>query len=315
MPNGSWEGWYFSEELKFAMQHGYTITILKGYKFNKQYDVFKDYVDYFYNIKSNAKDKIEKAISKSLLNNLLGRFGLDIDKSKTELMSEDKFNEVIETKDVLGLNKLGDKLLVNYKNKVNKEICDELNVDFKNTVFNNIKNKQESENTFNDVSIAIASAVTSYARIHITKIKLDIVNKGDKIYYSDTDSIVTNKPLNPDLEGKEIGLFKLEHNIATGYFITSKTYYLKLTYGSEVIKAKGVSNHNLCEDDFMKLLKGLNVESSKTQATKDFTQGYVNINTRIIKLNGDAYTKRVKIYKDGHWVNTKPIIINPIKKK
>lgn len=36
MPNGSWEGWYFSEELKFAGEMGYDITIIKGYHFNKE---------------------------------------------------------------------------------------------------------------------------------------------------------------------------------------------------------------------------------------------------------------------------------------
>jgi DNA polymerase type B, organellar and viral len=36
MPNGSWEGWYLSEELKFAGEMGYDITIIKGYHFNKE---------------------------------------------------------------------------------------------------------------------------------------------------------------------------------------------------------------------------------------------------------------------------------------
>lgn len=38
----------------------------------------------------------------------------------------------------------------------------------------------------------ISAAITSYARIAIRKIKLDIINRlGGNIYYSDTDSIVT----------------------------------------------------------------------------------------------------------------------------
>lgn len=29
---GVWEGWYFSEELKFARDNGYKIEVFKGYK-------------------------------------------------------------------------------------------------------------------------------------------------------------------------------------------------------------------------------------------------------------------------------------------
>ena len=87
MPNGSWEGWYFSEELKFANENGYSITVIKGYGFDKKHDVFKNFVEHFYNIKSTTNNKTEKAIAKIILNNLFGRFGLDIDKSKTDIVS------------------------------------------------------------------------------------------------------------------------------------------------------------------------------------------------------------------------------------
>lgn len=44
-PLGSWEGWYFSEELKFARDNGYSIEVFKGYKFTKTHNSFKEYVD------------------------------------------------------------------------------------------------------------------------------------------------------------------------------------------------------------------------------------------------------------------------------
>ena len=55
------------------------------------------------------------------------------------------------------------------------------------------KNIEKHLDIFKDVSIATEAMVTSYARIHINKIKLDILDKGGNIYYSDTDSIVLNK--------------------------------------------------------------------------------------------------------------------------
>lgn len=44
----------------------------------------------------------------------------------------------------------------------------------------------------NNTSIVINAAVTAYARIHMNKFKLDILKQGGKLYYSDTDSIVTD---------------------------------------------------------------------------------------------------------------------------
>ena len=32
-PHGVWEGWYFSEELKFAKDNGYKVEVFKGYLF------------------------------------------------------------------------------------------------------------------------------------------------------------------------------------------------------------------------------------------------------------------------------------------
>lgn len=88
MPNGNIEGWYFSEELKFAYKHGYNIDMIKGYKFSRSKDVFKKYVEEFYMKKSTTSDKTLKAIAKALLNCLLGRFGMSIDKDITELVTE-----------------------------------------------------------------------------------------------------------------------------------------------------------------------------------------------------------------------------------
>ena len=78
-PLGKWDGWYFSEQLKFAKQQGYTIKVLKGYNFSREKDVFTKYIDKIYKIKSLPVNKSQKAVSKSLLNNLLGRFGINME--------------------------------------------------------------------------------------------------------------------------------------------------------------------------------------------------------------------------------------------
>lgn len=92
----------YVDELKFK----------KGYKFDKTENVFKDYVLEFYRKKSTSKDSVMRAISKSLLNNLLGRFGMVLDKTVVELMSHDRLKEIQQCKKIINLKYIADKILV-----------------------------------------------------------------------------------------------------------------------------------------------------------------------------------------------------------
>jgi hypothetical protein len=77
--------------LKFAKENGYVIKVLKGYNFNREKDVFKDYINKVYNIKSNPINNTQKSMAKSLLNNLLGRFGINLNKPVTKVLSKQSF--------------------------------------------------------------------------------------------------------------------------------------------------------------------------------------------------------------------------------
>lgn len=120
LPNGKWSGWYFSEELKFAKDNGYKITVIKGYNFDKEYNVFNKYFNTLYKIKSTTKDKVEKTISKSLMNNLLGRYGMDPYKAITEIVDKEKYDFLVSTREFIGEGKqlMDNCFLVTYKTKV-----------------------------------------------------------------------------------------------------------------------------------------------------------------------------------------------------
>jgi hypothetical protein len=309
MPNGVWEGWYLSEELKFALECGYDIDVIKGYHFNKEVDVFKSYVEHFYSVKAGSTDTTRRAVSKSLLNNLLGRFGLSIERSATDLITEEKFNKLIQTQEITNAVKLGNYYFVTYNTYVSQNICDSVGVNFKKAVENNLKDNVGNK-TMRDVSVAIPSAINSYARIYMAKIKLDIIKNRGVLYYSDTDSIITNNPLPTELIGPELGKFKLEHIIKRGYFISGKTYCL-ITDNGRIIKAKGVTKNKLSEHNFVNLFEGKTVLTSRNQSFKDYKEGYVDINiSKEIKLDGNAYNKRSKIMYNDKWVDTKPLLIN-----
>ena len=114
-PVGKWYGWYFSEEIKFAKENGYKIIILKGYNFSRNKDVFEKYVKHIYKNKSESNNLTQKTLAKSLLNNLLGRFGMDINKPITEIVDINKHQEISTTRAINSEKYITDhNVLINY---------------------------------------------------------------------------------------------------------------------------------------------------------------------------------------------------------
>lgn len=84
---------------------------------------------------------------------------------------------------------------------------------------------EDGANTMNippKANVAIAAAITSYARIHMMDLKLN-----HDVLYSDTDSIFTTHPIPNHLIGPELGQLKDEMAgvvIDRAYFLGPKQY-------------------------------------------------------------------------------------------
>lgn len=102
-----------------------------------------------------------------------------------------------------------------------------------------------------NVSIGIAAAITSYARIHMSAF---LQNREYNVYYTDTDSIVTDKPLDKSIIGKALGQLKLEYNISKGIFLAPKVYSFISDLGKTITKVKGLKDNKLSFDIFEALL-------------------------------------------------------------
>lgn len=152
---GIWEGWYFSEQLKFAKENGYKITVLKAYSFSREKNVFTNYVNKIYSIKSNPSNPAQKAMAKSLLNNLLGRFGINLEKPVTEVLSVKTFQSKMLINKITSYKWISqDKVLVSYIPKLDYNVIKSHNLDFIKVV-----NKfQDSELKGPDVSSIVISA-------------------------------------------------------------------------------------------------------------------------------------------------------------
>ena len=276
-PYGMWRGWYFSEELKAVSKYGYHFKYLKGYEFSKEY-IFTKYINTFYELKSNAKTPSLRYISKLHLNTLYGIFGRRKDLIKTLIIDNEKLQDYLSfsyIKSIVEVNEEKSVLLV--KNNLNLEVVDELNNIIEGGVY---------PITFNVKSnVAIASATTSYARIHMIPFKID-----PKCLYTDTDSVFREGDLDSKFVGKEIGLMKDEltgKTIEEGYFLGIKKYgywYLddqKRKVEKSVIA--GIKRDSISFDEIIKIFNGETIiKEIPIRFIKNFSSLNINItNTQV----------------------------------
>jgi DNA polymerase type B, organellar and viral len=287
--------------LKLARDNGYKIKIIKGYNFNKVEGVFSEYVTELYALKAKAVGSA-RAILKSLLNNLLGRFGMNIVKPITKSVNREQYNYIISTRRITSDRPITDNdFLITYLPIVDEQICNEHGLDYIKVLEKDYNpNVEKNVDVFKDVSIAISAMVTSYARVFMTKIRLEILKRGGKIYYIDTDGIVTDidlSTIDPNLVGAELGQFKLEHIIKEAYFASNKTYCLVLEDGNIIIKSKGVDDESIDLEGFKKLYyNSERIKAIKTQTVRDYKNGSVTIEDIEAYVSSESYTKRDKIY-------------------
>jgi len=274
-PLGSWEGMYFSEELYNAQRYGYKFEIKWGYTFNSDY-LFKDFVKDIYNLRlTYPKTDPMNFTAKLLLNSLYGRFGMVynfiqnkiINKNEYLDFERDNMNSIL---DVINLES-------NYLIKINNPQRE-------------LDNYLNNGNSKDNVNIAIASAVTAYARIHMTHFKnnKDLPN----LYYTDTDSAYFDGPL-PDsvISENELGKLKLEGIYPDAVFLAPKVYALKNKEG-EIVKIKGLSKESI-------ITNNINIETLKYLLDEDTKSEFLqnkwnrNIDKGNITLLEQLYTLKI----------------------
>lgn len=108
-------------------------------------------------------------------------------------------------------------------------------------------------------NVAIASAITAYARITMMEFKMI---PGIEIYYTDTDSIFVNKELPTQLVGKELGQMKDELDgglIKEAYFFGIKKY--AYIYNNEIKTTfSGIPKNSLTWQDVLRLVLNKSIE-------------------------------------------------------
>jgi len=178
-------------------------------------------------------------------------------------------------------------------------------------------------------NVAIASAVTAYARINMMELKLD-----PGVIYSDTDSIITTTVLQDHLIGKELGQLKDELDgkfIDQCYVLGIKEYGYTYKNDSNQLVEKsvfaGVKRDSLSFNEIQQLHEGkvLTVKTgdrlfkSFTKLNLSFKQVTLNLKRTNIKplINNIYYPLHIENDKviDNILINNKTVNNHPIKYK
>jgi hypothetical protein len=297
-PKGTWTGWYFSEELKYAVKHhGYEVVVHESYIYKKDFTIFHEFVDTLGLIKQTSVGA-RRNLAKLIMNALYGRMGMHHDRVSMDIVSDEKLDLILKTSHVVDHFSLwNDDHFVRFNPKPDLDLCMRTGQDF-----NALTLAHNKKNNVGNNSVAIAAATTAWGRIIMNPLKCIPDNK---FYYGDTDSAILEKPLPDEMVGNNIGQFKLEYPlIKEGIFIAPKLYYLLLEDGSVIVKNKGYSG-KLTYDEFTRLYHGGNIPTVSQRFKPDLKLGTVVIHDQEMNISG-AFNKRNKLYSLGNWVNTSP---------
>lgn len=266
------------------------MKIISAVRFDRGIGIFDNFINEMFKRKATAKemgDFVSELLYKLMQNSLYGKSG------QREIIHRFKLinNEDVERFELENMSDLshvfGGKTLVRTQGKISEDLLGVITKVSNDTV--DIGQTKEEDNTTEDIfkdrplpsrkkgsvksSVSTAAAITAYARIAMSKYK-NI--EGNKYYGGDTDSVIMEKELDPNLVGKGLGMMKEECRIMLGLFAGKKLYLTVDSLGVTVIKSRGVgrdleSGEDILNfDDFIKLYKG---DELKIHKTKFIIQG------------------------------------------
>ncbi|MEM3290887.1 MAG: DNA polymerase [Candidatus Micrarchaeaceae archaeon] len=290
-PIGTFQAYVTNLEINELIKDKQNFKVVRGVVYRHIKNIFKDYIDYFYKMKQEAKtndNKILYLISKLFMNSLYGKFAEREEKEVIKNLSFEELKKLLER----------NVKIRSFRSDLNLYAVEEI-----------IKSDK--------IHIQISSWITAVARFRLYKIMKKLIDNNYEVYYCDTDSIVTNanqeqmKSLGILIDDNELGALKLEHEINEGYFLLPKFYFID-SEDCQESKSKGFINNFDKElfNDY--LFNNVNKFDEKVRKMVGFKDGLKRFGTCVMNIEGiknvvSDYDKR-ELEKNN--IDTKPIVIN-----
>jgi len=272
-PNGLFRMKINSPEYHNALKD-YNIQVRSGFLFDKK-NIFFDYISSMYELRSRyPKNHPMNLIAKLLQNSLYGRFALNPILERHIFCSFDDFKLLSEKYDIVDKMDLGE---------LGKFVS-----------FNDPSLGQDSNGVQTKSSISIASAITAYARVKMSKYKN---NPLFNLYYTDTDSIFIDRPLPDHMIGERLGQMKLEYIFEDCVFLGPKIYAGITTDGKYICKIKGFKGAKSISLGDMKslLVKDSSLKLKHNKWFRNLAEGNILIEEQVYELSRTE-NKREFIY-------------------
>lgn len=228
-PVGRFSGTWATAELELLALVGGCIHSIQSSVWFRSRTVFTDYVKYWYSFRDKMKRDYDLAmdmIAKLFLNSLYGKMGMTPEREKLWFHPTD---EEFDNHKLVPLNPLMP------QSGAFKEVT-------------------HSEPSY--VIPHIAAWVTARSRARLWSLMHGFHSKGYRLYYCDTDSIVTDAPIT---DSAALGDLKTVCQIKRAKFVAPKMYFIEQTDGNHFIKAKGFSGgfgaKSLTEEEFNHIIE------------------------------------------------------------
>lgn len=262
--------WIDTLELKAALKDGWLrpkADIICGIDFpdSKKLEsrfLFTDFVEHFFNDKLYAKDQVARTIAKLILNSLYGKFGQKDIVARIRIVNKETADKLVKKYHYTYFAEITkDKILIKHSYKLNEKLrrlYEEEEEFIKNDELDYFSKERGIPS-----AVHISSRISALARVRkLRKLSINIFKNmpGNNLLYSDTDSLVLEKPLPDYLIGKELGKWKLEAHIKKGVFIRPKVYYYEDVNGQIKKVCAGVKAESLSINDYKKLGRGEEIQ-------------------------------------------------------
>jgi hypothetical protein len=243
---------YTSFEIDEARKRGYIINVISGYYWNESKEIFKEYIDKFYEIKKNSeKSSPQYANSKLMMNAIYG---------KTIQRDKNIINYTVSDAEEMVKMKMGKDI-----KKFTGIFIDDIGY----------FEYEEKIREMTDKKPHIGAFILSYSK----KVLNDIFSDVDP-YYTDTDSIYIHAKHSNKLKwGNELGEFSNDVNgkIICAYFIAKKLKFMEVLTSDNKIEfiytGKGCDTRTMTKNNFKKMYQGLEVENITTLNFKRGVRG------------------------------------------